>query len=146
MKKIFLSIIILSSLGQAYAQREVFIKLDAAIQGYDPVAYFRKAMPVKGRPEFSYKWKEATWYFSSQTNLDTFKASPEKFAPQFGGYCAYGMAEGHKAPTSPDAWTILDDKLYLNYNKSVQQLWNKDRPGNIEKAVRNWPSVKDDAD
>jgi YHS domain-containing protein len=117
-----------------------------AIQGYDPVAYFKQAMPVSGRPEYSYKWKGAVWQFSSQMNLDDFKANPEKFAPQFGGYCAYGMAEGHKAPTSYDAWTILDGKLYLNYNKNVQGLWNMDRAGNIEKAVKNWPTVKNDKD
>ena len=103
-------------------------------------------MPVKGRPEYTYKWKNANWYFSSQQNLDDFKADPEIFAPQFGGYCAYGMAEGHKAPTSPDAWTVLNNKLYLNYNKSVKELWDKDRPGNIEKANKNWPTVKHDKD
>ena len=147
MKTFLLSTIIaLLSLGHSYAQRDVFIKSDAAIQGYDPVAYFKKAMPVKGRPEFAYKWKDANWYFSSQQNLNDFKANPEIFAPQFGGYCAYGMAEGHKASTSPDAWTVLDNKLYLNYNKSVKELWDKDRPGYIEKANRNWPTVKHDRD
>jgi YHS domain-containing protein len=146
MKTFLLSTIILLSFGHGYAQREVFIKSDAAIQGYDPVAYFKKAMPVKGRPEYTYQWKNAIWYFSSQQNLDDFKASPEIFAPQFGGYCAYGMAEGHKAPTSPDAWTVLDNKLYLNYNKGVKELWDKDRSGNIEKANKNWPTVKHDKD
>ena len=142
MKTFLLSTIILLSFGHGYAQREVFIKSDAAIQGYDPVAYFKIAMPVKGRPEFAYKWKDAIWYFSSQVNLEDFTANPEKFAPQFGGYCAYGMAEGHKASTSPDAWTVVNDKLYLNYNKNVKELWDRDRPGYIEKANRNWPTVK----
>lgn len=146
MKTIFISSIILLSFVQGYAQREVFIKSNAAIQGYDPVAYFKIAMPVKGRPEYTYKWKDATWYFSSQENLHEFKANPESFAPQFGGYCAYGMAEGHKAPTSPDAWTILENKLYLNYNKNVKELWDKDRPGYIEKAKKNWPTVKNHED
>jgi YHS domain-containing protein len=146
MRTLLLSTIILLSLGQGYAQREVFIKSDAAIQGYDPVAYFKESKPVKGKTELSYTWKQAIWLFTSQQNLDDFKANPEKFAPQFGGYCAYGMAEGHKAPTSPDAWTVLDDKLYLNYNKNVQVLWNKDRSGNIEKALKNWPTVKNDKD
>jgi len=134
------------SFRQVYAQREVFIKSNAAIQGYDPVAYFEESKPVKGKSELSYSWKQATWHFASKQNLDDFKSNPEKYAPQFGGYCAYGMAEGHKALTSPDAWTILDAKLYLNYNKDVKELWNKDRPGNIEKAKKNWPTIKNDKD
>ena len=146
MKTFVLLAIILLPYGHGYAQHEVFIKSDAAIQGYDPVAYFKESKPVKGKAELSYTWKQATWHFSSQQNLEDFKGNPEKFAPQFGGYCAYGMAEGHKAPTSPDAWTILDDKLYLNYNKNVKELWDKDRPGNIEKANKNWPTVKNDKD
>lgn len=146
MKKFLLSAIILLSFVKVYSQSEVFIKSDAAIEGYDPVAYFKRAMPVKGRPEFSYNWKGAIWYFSSDQNLADFKNMPERFAPQFGGYCAYGMAEGHKASTSPDAWTVIDDKLYLNYNKDVKQLWDKDRPGYIEKANKNWPTVKKDKD
>jgi YHS domain-containing protein len=146
MRTLLLSTIILLSLGQGYAQREVFIKSDVAIQGYDPVAYFKESKPVKGKTELSYTWKQATWLFASQQNLDDFKATPEKFAPQFGGYCAYGMAEGHKASTSPDAWTVLDNKLYLNYNKDVQVLWNKDRSGHIQKAIKNWPTVKNDKD
>jgi len=146
MKTFFFLAIILLPYGHGYAQREVFIKSDAAIQGYDPVAYFKESKPVKGKAELSYAWKQATWHFSSQQNLEDFKGNPEKFAPQFGGYCAYGMAEGHKAPTSPDAWTVVDDKLYLNYNKNVKQLWNKDRPANIEKATKNWPKVKSDKD
>lgn len=146
MKTFLLSTIIILSFGRVYSQSEVFIKSNAAIQGYDPVAYFKESKPVKGKTEVSYTWKEATWHFSSQQNLDEFKNMPEKFAPQFGGYCAYGMAEGHKAPTSPDAWTIVDGKLYLNYNKNVKELWDKDRPGHIQKANENWPKIKNDKD
>ena len=146
MKTFLLSAFVLFFIAQSYGQREVYIKSNVAIDGYDPVAYFKVAMPVKGRSELSYKWKDALWYFSSKANLDDFKSDPEKFAPQFGGYCAYGMAEGHKASTSPDAWTVLNGKLYLNYNKNVKELWDKDRPGYIEKANANWPSVKHDKD
>jgi len=133
-------------ISPAFAQHEVFIKSNEAIQGYDPVAYFKESKPVKGKAAFIYSWNDAVWYFSSAENLGDFKASPEKFAPQFGGYCAYGMAEGHKAPTSPDAWTILENKLYLNNNRNVRDLWSKDLPGNIKKANDNWPSVKKDKD
>ncbi|AYB30492.1 YHS domain-containing (seleno)protein [Chryseolinea soli] len=141
MKSFMTGIFLMLLLAPAFGQ-EVFSKSEAAIQGYDPVAYFKEAKPVEGKKEFSYTWKESTWLFSSAQNLNDFKANPEKFAPQFGGYCAYGMSQGHKASTSPDAWTIIDDKLYLNYNKDVLVLWRKDPAGYITKANTNWPTVK----
>jgi len=122
---------------------EIFTTADGAIRGYDPVAYFKQAKPVKGEKKFSYSWRNANWYFANQQNLDLFKSNPEKFAPQYGGYCAYGTAAGHKAPTEPQTWTILDDKLYLNYNDEVKSMWDKDKPGYIKKANQNWPSIKD---
>lgn len=122
---------------------EVFTTADGAIRGYDPVAYFKDAKPVKGEKKFVYSWKSANWYFANQQNLDLFKSNPEKFAPQYGGYCAYGTAAGHKAPTEPQTWTIVNDKLYLNYNDEVKGMWVKDKPGYIKKANQNWPAIKD---
>ena len=116
---------------------------DGAINGYDPVSY-HKEKPVKGTEDYSYEWENATWYFASEANLALFKTDPERYAPQFGGYCAYGMAEGHKAPTQPDAWTIVDGKLYLNYNKEVLSTWRENRDEFIKQAEGNWPSVSDD--
>jgi hypothetical protein len=84
----------------------------------------------------------ADWYFSSRQNLDLFKASPDKYAPQYGGYCAYGCSRGYKASTEPDAWTIINNKLYLNYNTDVKETWLKDKANLIQKADKNWPSVK----
>jgi YHS domain-containing protein len=125
-----------------FAQKAVVFTNEAgAISGYDPVAYFKEGKPVKGNPKFSYTWKDATWHFANQENQAAFQANPEKFAPQFGGYCAYGMSEGHKAPTNPQAWTIVDDKLYLNYNPDVKTLWNKKQSENIKAANKNWPTV-----
>ena len=121
----------------------VFIHSGKAIRGYDPVAYFSEGKPVKGDDKLMYKWNNATWYFSSQQNLDLFKANPEKYAPQYGGYCAFGLSNGYKAPTDADAWTIDNGKLYLNYNKSVREEWNKERKQRIAKADKNWPEVKD---
>ena len=86
------------------------------------------------------------WNFSNSRNLDEFKSNPVAFAPQYGGYCAYGVADGHKAPTSPDAWTIVDGKLFLNYNKEVKVLWQKDQPGYIKQANENWVTVKNEKD
>jgi len=126
----------------AIAQSEVFATIEGAINGYDVVSYFTDGKPVIGKKENSFVWKDENWYFSSQENLKSFKSNPEKFAPQFGGYCAYGMSRGYKAKTEPDAWTIIDGKLYLNYNLDVKKIWGEKRSEFIDKATQNWPSVK----
>jgi len=144
MKKIVLSVAVALFTMYSHAQKsEVFISKGYAVNGYDVVGYFTQGKPVEGKKTFLYQWNNAYWLFSTKQNLDSFSHSPEKYAPQFGGYCAYGVSEGHKATTEPDAWTIVDGKLYLNYNKDVQQLWKKDIPGRIIKAEENWPKVKD---
>jgi YHS domain-containing protein len=126
----------------AIAQSEIFTTTEGAINGYDAVGYFTENKPVKGKKENSFVWKDETWYFSSVQNLVTFKSNPEKFAPQFGGYCAYGMSRGYKAKTDADAWTIADGKLYLNYNLDVRKIWNEKQSEFIEKANQNWPAVR----
>ena len=143
-KKLTLLILIfLLSAAIALAQKpEIFSTTEGAIQGYDPVAFFKEGQPVVGKKELIYSWSGATWHFSTPENLDTFKSHPEHYAPQYGGYCAYGTASGHKAPTQPETWTIVENKLYFNYNKEVQKLWNKDQKNFIEKADKNWPTVK----
>ncbi len=141
--KIFVPVLFFISFS-AFAQKSaVFIRSDAAIGGYDPVSYFKEGKPVKGDKKFSYTWQAANWHFSSQQNLDAFKENPEKYAPQFGGYCAYGMSSGYKAPTEANAWTIVNDKLYLNYNLEVKDMWNKKQGEYIETANKNWPKIKD---
>jgi YHS domain-containing protein len=143
MKKIPLLFILLISSVVLFAQQPiVFIADNAAINGYDAVAYFKEGKPVKGTKEFSASWSGATWLFATKENKEVFVADPEKYAPQFGGYCAYGTAQGHKAPTQPDAWTIVNDKLYLNYNKNVQKEWKQNQNAFIDKANKNWPEVK----
>lgn len=114
-----------------------------AIKGYDTVAYFTAGKPVKGDKRFSHSYKGATWLFSTQENLDAFKANPEKYAPQYGGYCAYAVSKGSTAKIEPDSWKVVDGKLYLNYNKSIQKKWEKDIAGYIKKADANWPNVLD---
>ena len=128
----------------SFAQKSATFMHDGkAIRGYDPVAYFTAGKPVKGDDQFVFEWNNAKWYFSSKQNLDLFKANPSKYAPQYGGYCAYGLSNGYKAPIAADAWTIDNGKLYLNYNLDVREEWNKDRKQRIEKADKNWPGVKD---
>ena len=126
----------------AFAQNEIFSKSEQAIQGYDPVAYFKESKPVKGNRAYVYRWKDVQWFFVNEENLNDFKANPEKFAPQYGGFCAYGMPGGHKTPTSAYAWSMMDGKLYLNYDTKVRSLWKKDQAGFIKKANHNWPTVK----
>jgi YHS domain-containing protein len=113
-----------------------------ALKGYDPVAYFTDGKPVRGKAEFSARHDGATYRFSSAANRDSFAAAPAKYAPQYGGYCAFGMAGGYKAPIEPDAWTVVDGKLYLNYNQSVRRQWSSDVPGYLRKADEHWPKFR----
>jgi YHS domain-containing protein len=119
----------------------VFADRDGAIRGYDPVAYFTQRAPVKGSREFRHEWRGATWHFASAANRDRFAAEPEKYAPQYGGYCAYGVALGSAPPIDPAAWSIVDGRLYLNFNLPTRAAWEKDIPGYIRKADANWPGV-----
>ena len=129
--------------AQAQSRPGIFSDGGAAIRGYDPVAYFTEARPVKGTEQFSHEWRGARWRFSSAANRDRFAADPQKYAPQYGGYCAYGTARGYKAPTEPHAFTIVGGKLYLNYDAAIQDTWREDKAGYISKADQNWPAVKD---
>ena len=136
--------LIVLSMVQVQAQKsEVFAPSGKAIKGYDPVAFFKVSKPVMGADSLSYSWKGANWLFSNQQNLDSFKTNPEKYAPQYGGYCAYGTSAGHKAPTETDTWTIVNGKLYFNYNGKVKEVWMKNQPALIEKADQQWPGLKD---
>jgi hypothetical protein len=123
---------------QASAADEVFVTAEGAIRGYDPVAYHTEARAVPGSAAITHVWNGATWRFASRANRDRFAADPARFAPRYGGFCAYGTAQGYKVSTDPEAFAIVDGALYLNYSKSVQATWNRDRPGYILKADRQW--------
>lgn len=112
-----------------------------AMKGYDPVAYFVSGQPARGAADVQYQWNGATWRFSNAQNRELFVRDPEKYAPQFGGYCAWAVSRGYTADGDPEAWKIVDGRLYLNYSKRVQRMWEQDIPGNIEKARANWPAV-----
>ena len=105
-----------------------------AIRGFDTVAYFTMSKAVKGSEKYTTQWKDATWHFASQEHLDLFKADPTKYAPQYGGYCAYGIAVDNLVKIEGDLWDIVDDKLYLNFNKDLQEKWRKDIAGYIKTA------------
>ncbi len=109
-------------------------RTDTAINGYDPVAYFTVGKPVKGQDGLVTEWMGAKWKFSSQANLNLFKSNPEKYAPQYGGYCAYGVTQGSLVKVEPEQFTLRDGKLYLNYDADVQAKWLKDPAGYIKDA------------
>jgi YHS domain-containing protein len=112
-----------------------------AIKGYDPVAYFIDKKPIKGVPEFEYIWHGAKWRFSSAAHLEMFRQSPDRYAPRYGGYCAYAVSQGKVADIDPDSWTVFDDRLYLNLNPDVKKLWEKDMRKYIRQADENWPEI-----
>ena len=114
---------------------------DLALGGYDPVAYVLEGRPVEGSRSFSHQWMGATWRFASQANLDAFRASPARYAPQFGGHCAWAAAKGYLAPGDPRHWRIVEGKLYVNYDARVQADWERDIPGHIRAADANWPGL-----
>jgi len=122
-----------------------FVNVDesgVAIRGYDPVAYFAGA-PAMGDPQYTAEWQDAEWRFASAANRDAFVASPEKYAPQYGGWCAYGAAKGYAADTDPEtAWSVHDGKLYLNWDTGVKQTWSEDIPGYLAKSEAKWPGIK----
>ncbi|KSV75889.1 hypothetical protein N185_15705 [Sinorhizobium sp. GW3] len=125
---------------------EIYTTDGIAINGYDAVSYFVDNKAVKGSSEFNVQYKGATFYFSSLKNREIFAGDPVRYTPQYGGYCAYGTADGHKATTEPDAFTIVDGKLYLNYNADILKTWRADTLGYIRKADANWDEVKGQAD
>ena len=114
-----------------------------AVQGYDPVAYFTEGKPVKGSKDFTTEYMGATFQFASAANRDAFVADPVMYAPQYGGYCAWAMADGKYAKGDANFWKIVDGKLYLNFNRGIQDKWNKDVPGFISKADTHWSELQE---
>ena len=118
-----------------------FTSHGAAIDGYDTVAYFTAGKPVPGRAGIEVEWKGAIWRFASRGNRERFEANPRAFAPQYGGYCAYAVSRGHLASTDPQAWKIVDGKLYLTHSPAVLAMWSRDIAGNLARSEANWPGV-----
>ena len=112
-----------------------------AVQGYDPVAYFKEGKPVKGSKDFTVTHEGAEFRFANAASLAKFKANPAAYAPQYGGYCAWAVAGGYTAKGDPLAWKVVNGKLYLNYDQNVQKRWAQDIPGNVAKGDKNWPRV-----
>jgi YHS domain-containing protein len=133
----------LSTIGAMAQRSEIYAPGGKAISGYDPVAFYTAASPVKGMDSLAYNWKGSVWLFANRQDLRSFSANPEKYAPQYGGYCAYGAAQGHKASSEIDTWTVVNGKLYFNYNGKIKGLWVKDQQEMIRTADKQWPAIKD---
>ena len=123
------------------ATPEIYAEDGIAIDGTDAVSYFTEGTPMPGDEAITFDYMGATWRFTSEANRDKFAADPAAYAPQYGGYCAFAVSKGATAPTVPEAWTIVEDKLYLNFSTGVRQTWQQDIPGNIARADANWPGV-----
>ena len=140
---ILIAFISATSLAQVSKSKSNPINIEngVALQGYDPVAYFDNQV-TKGKIEISTNYKGGTYYFSSEKNQQAFLKNPSHYEPEFGGYCAYGMSEGHQAPVQPEAYTIVNNKLYMNYNLEVKKMWNKEQDERIKKAQINWEKIQ----
>lgn len=113
-----------------------------ALSGYDPVAYFDEGRPVRGSGYHTADFKGVTYLFASESHQKKFLANPGRYAPQYGGYCAYGVAVGKKFHSDPHAWKIVNGKLYLNLDRDIQKKWNQDIRGYIAKAETNWQEIE----
>lgn len=146
MKKLFL-FLTLAGLGvlPALADPEKnLVNMDdhgIALQGYDPVSFFTQDKPMKGKTELHSLYQGATYLFASQEDKTAFEANPAQYAPQFGGFCAYGVSQGHTAQVKIDAYQIVDGKLLMQYDQGVRDLFNQDKIGNLAKAQANWPKI-----
>lgn len=124
------------------ATTKTYVEDGVAIQGADPVAYFTESAYVPGSAEYTSEWNGVTWQFASAENRDQFASDPEQYAPQYGGFCAWAVAAKNAlVAIDPNAWSVVDGKLYLNVNKKVQSNWQKDQPGFIARANENWPTL-----
>ena len=144
MKKqiLILFVAFLATTTFAQTAKHINLKNNVAIQGYDPVAYFESNQALEGNKEIKSEYNGAVYYFSSENNKALFLKTPAQYEPQFGGFCAYGMSEGYEAPIQPEAFTIVDNKLFLNYNLKVKELWTKKQTARIEKAIENWEKIQ----
>ena len=134
-------LIVLFLFSSAASALQPVVAVRVAIHGYDAVAYFKQAKPAAGSPQFHHKWKDAIWFFSSAENRDLFKEDPQRHAPQYGGYCAYAVSRNTTAKIDPQAWKIVDDKLYLNFSPKIQKKWEQNMEERIAQADENWPKL-----
>lgn len=137
------------AIGVTYAPRHfgfpgkqpLFATQNGAIDGFDPVSYFAEGEAARGSEAHTMEWRGETWRFVSDDHLRLFEANPEKYAPQYGGYCAYGLSEGYLADVDPGAWTIVEGRLFLNFDRSVMEDWRRTRERRIPQADQHWSKL-----
>lgn len=146
MKYWFFSILFFFSLNTFAKKAEIYTSFfsSIAIGGYDAVAYFSQNKPVKGNAKYKTKYKGVVWHFSNAENLSKFKQNSKKYAPQYGGYCAWAVAKNKTAKGDPLQWSIYEDKLYLNYDQRIKSKWSADKKNLVEKGDKNFPRVLED--
>ena len=145
-KALMALMMILGLAGKAYADDPIYTGTfsNTALGGYDSVSYFvGDGAPIKGSDDFTTEWRGAKWKFASQANLDTFKAAPEQYAPQYGGHCAWAIAHGSVVKGDPKVYTLENGKLYLNYNKSINDKWTPRKQELIPAADAQYPELVD---
>ncbi len=113
-----------------------------AIKGYDTVAYFTEGQAIKGKPEFAFSWHDAQWLFANVRHRDLFAANPERYAPQFGGFCSSALSKDRVVAADPEAWTIVDGKLYMKFSKASRDRWRQNKAAKIKKAKENWANYR----
>ncbi|MEX0956774.1 MAG: YHS domain-containing (seleno)protein [Rhizobiaceae bacterium] len=109
--------------------------------GYDVVAYQSQHAALPGDEAIAAEHEGITYRFANEANREMFEADPVRYLPQYGGYCAWAVSQGYTAHGDPEAWSVVDDRLYLNYSKGVRSRWVRDAPGNIAKGEAHWPGV-----
>jgi YHS domain-containing protein len=141
MRSDILILMILISAGCTKSNDKVYTTSNGAIDGYDAVAFFTENKPIKGLKTLSCTYQGSDWYFADQKHLIMFLNDPQKYVPAFGGYCAYGVAEGKRNPGNQNAWSIVNGKLYLNYNQELKNQWFRRRKEFIRQAEKNWQQM-----
>jgi hypothetical protein len=142
-KTISLSLISITLAIILMAANQLAHAASLANKGYDVVSYFDVGQPEEGLASISYEWNDKEWRFTSTAHRDLFVAEPEKYAPAYDGNCAWAVSQGYTAPTVPEAWSIIDGRLFLNYSLSVRRTWLEDPRSNIKAGDENWPALKD---
>ena len=142
-KSFCLGAILLLSVSNAFAIDAIYTPWydNVAVKGFDTVAYFTEAAAVEGKKAHTLEWNGATWRFSTAANKALFEDDPEKYAPQYGGYCAWAVSQNKTAGIEPEQFSIVDGKLYLNYNGAVKDKWLADTSDNIVTGDKNWPGL-----
>jgi YHS domain-containing protein len=136
-----IALLVLALPAAAVAQRVNADRRQLAVKGHDVVAYFTEGRPVAGAAAFEHEVGGVRYRFASAANRDRFAQDPQRYLPQYGGFCAYAVSRGYTADADPLAWRIVDGRLFLNYDRDVQKIWEQDIPGRIRQGDANWPGL-----